>query len=48
MKLNNDGTIDVCSLSSVEQAFMREHIAMKFGLGAKSPKISSDLNVQLH
>jgi hypothetical protein len=38
MKLNNDGTIDVRSLSPAEQAFMREHISMKFGLGDKSPK----------
>jgi hypothetical protein len=48
MKLNKDATIDVRSLSQQEQAFMRGHIGMKFGLGDKSPKISSDLNVQLH
>jgi transposase len=48
MRLNKDKTIDVRSLSPQEQEFMREYIAMKFAFGDKSPKISSDLNVQLH
>jgi transposase len=48
MKLNKDGTIDIRNLSPEEQAFMRKQIAMKFNSGDKCPKISADLNVQLH
>jgi transposase len=48
MQLNKDGTIDIRVLSPEEQAFMRNHIALKFGRGDRCPKISADLNVQLH
>ncbi|MDR2464549.1 MAG: hypothetical protein LBD36_03015 [Holosporales bacterium] len=48
MQLNKDGTIDIRVLSPEEHAFMRKHIALKFNVGETCPKISADLNVQLH